>query len=98
MCRDPPSFPRPRRHARRAVAWEQTLPDVAQPGFGLLPVRDEAVWLPDLELVALADEGDPVDDTGMGLDGVRQDHAAVLIDPEDLALADEGGRQVFVVL
>ena len=85
-------------HACRAVAWDEPLPDIAQPVLGLFPVGDETVRLPKLKLVALANEGDPVGNAGVGLQRLGQNHAAVLIDLQDLALADQRGREVLVVL
>jgi hypothetical protein len=51
---------------RRAMAGSQAFAQVAQPVLGLFPVGCETLRLPDLKLVALADEGDPVGDPGMG--------------------------------
>src|SRR5690606_31852340 len=75
----------------------ETLAKFPHPVLGLFPVCGEALRLPQLELVALADEGHPVADPGMRLDAVRQDDAPVLIELEDLALADQRRRQIFVV-
>ena len=90
--------PAPRIGARRAVAGAQRPSQVAQPVLGLFPVGSEALRLPDLELVALADEGHPVADPGMLADGVGEDHPPLAVVFEDLAFADQGRRQIFVIL
>ena len=84
--------------ARRATAGSKRLPQVAQPVLGLFPVGGEALRLPDLELVALADEGHPVADPRMVADRLGQDHASLPIAFEDLALADQRRRQILVIL
>ena len=82
--------------ARRPGA--ERAPEVAEPVLGLFPVLGEALGLPDLELVALADEGDPLAESGVVLDRVGEDDAALGVELEDLALADQRRRQELVVL
>ena len=60
---------------------------------GLRELRAEASGLPDLKLVAEADEGDRVRDAGMRLQRVGEDHPALAVDLERLARAVERERE-----
>src|SRR5688572_4541929 len=58
----------------------------------------KSAGLPDLKLLAEADESDVTGDAGMFPEAIRENSAAILIDSEDLARAKQRGRKLITLV
>ena len=65
---------------------------------GLRKLRAETSRLPDLKLVAKAGERDGIRNSGMGLQGIREDHPPFPVDLQDFAGAVERRRKLLALL